>query len=273
MKLAFSTLGCPDWDIQTVIDNAVAYGFDGVEIRGIGDTLDVTTLPEFTTSRQETARWFRDAGIVVACFSSSVMMTGLSKKDFDKALSELKRYAELCETFQTRYIRIFGGTKGTRSWEEAIEEACANLNRMILIVKDTPARIVVETHDDWMAGEHFRRVMEDVNSPFAGVLWDVNHPYMFIGESPQRTWQEISPWVWHTHWKDSIPRQEYEHGFAPCLMGEGVLPHGEILELLKRRHYDGYLSLEWEKRWHAEIPEPEVAFPQYIKYMKRLLDG
>ena len=32
--------------------------------------------------------------------------------------------------------------------------------------------------------------------------------------------------------------------------------------------YAGYLSFEWEKRWHPEIEDPEVAFPRYIEYMR-----
>jgi len=27
--------------------------------------------------------------------------------------------------------------------------------------------------------------------------------------------------------------------------------------------YKGFYSFEWEKRWHPEIEEPEVAFAQY----------
>ena len=34
MKRAFTTLGCPDWDIDTIAENARNMGFDGVELRG-----------------------------------------------------------------------------------------------------------------------------------------------------------------------------------------------------------------------------------------------
>jgi len=27
--------------------------------------------------------------------------------------------------------------------------------------------------------------------------------------------------------------------------------------------YGGFYNFEWEKRWHPEIEEPEVAFPQF----------
>src|SRR5260221_13568979 len=36
MKLAFSTLGCPAWNIETVAEAVVRYGYDAVEWR-VGD--------------------------------------------------------------------------------------------------------------------------------------------------------------------------------------------------------------------------------------------
>jgi sugar phosphate isomerase/epimerase len=95
---------------------------------------------------------------------------------------------------------------------------------------------------------------------------------MFVGEQPADTWRETGPWIRHTHWKDSIWNPKAEHGFEPCLMGAGEVPHREIHRVLKEGRYRGYLSLEWEKRWHPEIPGPEVAFPQYAQYMKQLLE-
>jgi hypothetical protein len=32
-----------------------------------------------------------------------------------------------------------------------------------------------------------------------------------------------------------------------------------------------WLSLEWEKRWHPDIAEPEVAFPQYAALLREYL--
>ena len=37
MKLAFSTLGCPDFDWSDIYSMAKDFGFQGIEIRGLGD--------------------------------------------------------------------------------------------------------------------------------------------------------------------------------------------------------------------------------------------
>ena len=273
MNLSFSTLGCPNWDLDTVIQNARAYGFDGVEIRGIKDLLDVTKLPEFAKHFRETRDKFGDADIEIICFSSSIRMAEPDRSKQPEHLDELKRYVELCYNFETPFIRIFGGEIENKPWNQAIDEAAKALDSMIKILDDVDCKIVIETHDDWMAADHFKALMEKMNSEKVGVLWDVNHPFMFIREAPADTWEKVGNWIYHTHWKDSKIAPGTVHGFGPCLMGEGDLPHEQIYDVLMNGGYQGYFSLEWEKRWHPELPDPEIAFPQYVEYMKQLMAG
>ena len=35
MKLAFTTLGCPDWTFDQIINEAQRLGFEAIEIRGV----------------------------------------------------------------------------------------------------------------------------------------------------------------------------------------------------------------------------------------------
>jgi hypothetical protein len=46
----------------------------------------------------------------------------------------------------------------------------------------------------------------------------------------------------------------------------------EIVRLLVKRQYRGYFCLEWEKLWHPEIEEPEVAFPHFAKVIREYLE-
>ncbi|PWT92378.1 MAG: xylose isomerase, partial [Blastocatellia bacterium] len=47
MKLAFSTLGCPNWELGQVIETAIRLGYAGVELRALGGSLDLLGRPEF----------------------------------------------------------------------------------------------------------------------------------------------------------------------------------------------------------------------------------
>jgi hypothetical protein len=41
----------------------------------------------------------------------------------------------------------------------------------------------------------------------------------------------------------------------------------EQVKVLAAGGYKGFYCFEWEKKWHPEIEEPEVAFPHYTKVM------
>jgi sugar phosphate isomerase/epimerase len=51
-------------------------------------------------------------------------------------------------------------------------------------------------------------------------------------------------------------------------LGEGDIPVEEGLRSLDTIGYDGCISVEWEKKWHPEIAEPEIAFPQYMRVLR-----
>ena len=48
MKIAFSTLGCPDFSWVDIYTMAKDFGFDGIEIRGLGHDIYAVTAPPFT---------------------------------------------------------------------------------------------------------------------------------------------------------------------------------------------------------------------------------
>ena len=45
-------------------------------------------------------------------------------------------------------------------------------------------------------------------------------------------------------------------------------PIFEAIDILAKNDYKGYYSFEWEKMWHPEIEEPEIALADYPKAMR-----
>ena len=80
----------------------------------------------------------------------------------------------------------------------------------------------------------------------------------------------IGPWVKHVHLKDADQRED--GSFELKLLGEGNVPNYEVVKLLIEKGYDGYLSAEWEKKWHPTIEEPEVAIPQHAEVIRGWLE-
>ena len=43
------------------------------------------------------------------------------------------------------------------------------------------------------------------------------------------------------------------------------------LRQLGNAGYDDFVSVEWEKKWHPELAEPEVAFPHHIRLLREYM--
>jgi sugar phosphate isomerase/epimerase len=268
MRIACTTLACPSWSLGTILERFKQYGYDGVDFRGLAEEMEIYRLPAFSTGAAETAREIARSGLEVSAFSSGARMFSADPPEREKHMAEVIEYARLCRVFGAPLIRVFGGPLGGTGLEEAVEVAVETLGQMAEAVGEGVA-LAVETHDDWTRSATLAQVLERVDAPNVGALWDLHHPYRMAGESPQETYRNIGRHTIATHLKDSRPTADGKHAY--CLGGEGDVPLAEMVALLKQGGYDGYLTLEWEKKWHPEIAGPEVALPAYAEFMRRLI--
>ena len=84
--------------------------------------------------------------------------------------------------------------------------------------------------------------------------------------------RQLGRYIRHTHLKDSVPAAT-EGGRRYVLTGTGEVPVRRQIEALVKTGYRGVYSFEWEKRWHPEIAEPEVAIAQFATVAGEYLRG
>lgn len=268
MKLSFTTLGCPQWDLETIIARAAEYGFDGVDFRGLQGHMNVYELSPFAADYAGTRSRFEAAGLAVTCFSSSITLVSQAREA--QNLEELARYAELCGRFGTEYIRAFGGRLNGADRSAGLDTARSLLDRMEPVLRQAGVKLIIETHDDWTRCEDVLTLLDGTSPDTVGVLWDVHHPYRMFGERPEDTWKALGDRIEYTHWKDSLPDANDAGKFRYRFMGEGDVPFGDIHSVLRANGYDGWYTFEWEKHWHPTLEEPELAFPRYVRFMREL---
>ncbi len=167
-------------------------------------------------------------------------------------------------------IRVFGGKipEGT-PFDKALTQAADQLRRYGDIAAKRGDMVVVETHDDWCASDKVRALADKANHPAVGILWDVHHPWRTTGESPQQTWNTIGLHVQYIHIKDAKGGPKAPQQL--CLTGQGSVPIKDTIDVLKTHNYDGWLTFEYEKRWHEELPGADEALKTHIEYMKACL--
>ena len=71
MKFSFSTLGCPNYSFDEIIELLKRVGYTGVEMRIYKNTGDLRTLDEFRPQNLGAVRRkFHAAGLEITCVSS-----------------------------------------------------------------------------------------------------------------------------------------------------------------------------------------------------------
>ena len=274
MKISFTSLGCPEWDLDTVITKGSAYGYDGVDFRGIQNEIDITKLPAFTSGVAETRRKLKQAGLGVSGISSSITVCVAEKREAN--IEEAKRTIAVAHDLGCTNVRVFGGgdlTKHTR--EELAKIGRAGVESLLALDGASSLRWLFETHDNWIKSTDCRLLLDHISNPAFGALWDIGHTPRVGGETPQQTWAAIGPRVGYTHVKDASYDAKHplamQDGWRYVPPGTGQLPLAEAIALLKKNGYTGWLMFEHEKRWHPELPEPDVVFPVFVKWIRPLI--
>ena len=265
-RLSFTTLACPDWDIVRIVAAAVDNGYAAIDFRGYLGSTEIIEDPHFRgDSLRDIAARVRDAGLVVSCLSSGAKMSVPDAAARGRELDVMRRYAELCGAFGCRQVRIFGGS--VEDIADPVSNAAETLVSAADIARDAGIAFVVETHDDWTSSAQLRAAFDAAERPDGiGLLWDVHHPWRVHGESPEESVRNLSVRLLNTHWKDSVSLPG--GGRQLCLPGDGEVPLPAMLAALRAIGYDGWLTLEWEKKWHPEIEPPEIAIPRFADFMR-----
>lgn len=256
MKLSFSTLGCPNWDIGQIISCAVDNGYDGVELRGY----DKQISPDFVRNkRMELRKRFEESGVEICCLTAYSQFHDDNHAQRSEQADNLKKMIELAHDIGAPYVRTFGGP---------VERVAEAFNLLESFVYNSGVKVLLETHDVITSGKEVRELFSYVNERYYGIIWDVKHT-LVNGESLQESVQYMTPYIRHLHLKDWIhlPKEKKDYY---VLMKAGLFPVEELVTIMSNIGYKGYFSLEWEKAWHAEIEEPEIAYFQYSWIMRRL---
>jgi len=274
MKIGFTTLGTPDWDLNTIIDRAADYGFDGVDFRGIGDEIDITLLRDFSEDLERTVASIKGAGLQ-AGISTSLRICDASRRDDNFA--EARRTIPVAKALGMGVVRVFGGGNSKDNSKEDLAAVGGEIMASVLKINGAAElEWVLETHDEWISSADCKLVLDRVPAKNFGILWDIGHTSRIGDEEPRISWDRIGDRVKHLHVKDAV--YDITHpdampdGWRYVPPGTGELPLAAAISLVRSKNYEGWIIFEHEKRWHRELPEPEEALPGFMRWIQNVLN-
>lgn len=268
MKIAFSTLGCPDFDWPDIYSMAKDLGFDGIEIRGLGKDIFAVQAQPFTESQlPETVKKLAKLRLEIPCLSSGCCLKFAERAEQNHL--EIVQYIELASRLGTPFIRILADLEPYPMGEVDDEVVFAALQRLIPIAEEKGVTLLIETNGVYCDTARLRTLLDRLASDTVAALWDTHHPCRFGGESPGKTVHNLGAYIKYAHIKDSIMDNGAVHY---RMMGEGDMPIDEMMRALRSINYEGFVSLEWVKRWAPDLSDAGIVFPQFANYMERYLE-
>ncbi|SFQ36766.1 Sugar phosphate isomerase/epimerase [Pseudarcicella hirudinis] len=263
--LSFSTIGCPKWSFETIVEFAAKNGYDGIEIRGIQGQLDLSKCAEFNSpeSIARSRKMVEDKGLRIVDLGSSAAMHLLDPVKRKNSLDEGKRFIELAQKLNCPNIRVFpNDLPKDQDRNQTIEAIIKGLLELGDAAKGSKVSVLMESHGEVVSMEMLEKIMKAAEHPNVGLVWDIFNMWSVTKESPKEVYGKLHKYIRHTHIKDAkLVNGKEEYVF----LGQGETPLAEAFTALQKGGYKGYYSFEWEKLWHPELAEPELALPDYPK--------
>jgi len=271
MKLAFSTLGCPGWDLDMMIGAARKFGYAGIELRALAGSLDLLSRAEFTASQlARTKACFEDSGIEICCVDSSCTFHSPNASERFNQVSIALAHAELAAQLGGRLIRVFPDKIQPGAERDSTRDWIAECLHAVAERMPDDVDVALETHGDFARAEAAAEIVQLANHPNVKIIWDVANS-VAAGDTIEHAGRVVQPYLAHIHLRDAKPVTGSEH-WLPVLAGNGRVSFSKALAVMRELNYDGYVSFEWEKYWRPEIEEPEVALPDFINAIRNLVE-
>jgi sugar phosphate isomerase/epimerase len=264
VKFTLNTLGAPGWSLEETAKNARHYGYAGVDLRLLdGEVIGVETVK---ANRARIKSLFPADELPVSVLATSVRLATKDPEIRKLTLEESHHWIDLAAELGVPVIRFFAARNPPELDLDASVEAVGEMLALLAEhAEQAHVKIGVETHDEFASAKVTGRAISGVTSPAVGAVWDMWHTNR-VGESPAEAIDALHSRVINVHLKDA---RRAGGEWQLVLLGEGDIPVKEGLRQLKLRGYNDFVSVEWEKKWHPELADPEDAFPQHLAVLQQ----
>lgn len=266
MKIAFSSVACPDLTVEQVAQGAARWGYRGVELRaaptGVGARPvacdPMTADPRFMHDR------FEDAGVDLVSIATGVRfdepvwppVVGHLWANPEVGVEETKQAVSQAARSGAFFVRVFGHQLPggePRAW--GLRRVAERLALAAQTARNTPVRVLIENSGSFSRAAELAELHAIVGSPFLSMAYNVI-PAAMAGECPMRAVETLLPGL------RVVKVGDVGEDGAPVPLGTGHLPIERFVRHLREIGYQGWVVYEYPRLWRPELPEPTAVLEQ-----------
>lgn len=277
MKLAYSSVACPNWDLVTMVEKAREYGYQGIELRGLEGQMYLPLAPQLASNPGKVGKLMRDAGVELVCLATSNAFHMRDPKAVAENQQQVREYIELAGSLKCPFVRVFGAEiPRLPLWVLGSERRETVLGRIAAAIRDLAdhaaahrVSIVIENSGDFTDSAAMWYLVDAANSPAVRCCWNPMAARTH-GERPTTSIPRLGARIGLVHISDAKFEGRSFDGYV--LPGQGQVELPRAVQLLKGIGYRGFMVLDWPRLWNPGLADADRALPAAAKYIQALLD-
>lgn len=257
MKLAFSTVACPEWTLEHVAQVADSAGYLGVELRTFGSGASASACDPALSAPAKTLQTLGSVGCEVACVATGCRfdepvtppVIGWAISDTLKSVRDAVWCVELAARLEAPMARVFGHEISPRMSRKAGVRLIADrLAQVVDAGRARQVRVVIENGGSFATAAQISELLDAVASPLLGVAYD---PAVAAaaGEPAEHGINVLGDRLL------SVKLRDFRAG-APCALGDGELHVEQTCRVLKSFDYRNWIVVEHDRAWFPGTPDP-----------------
>jgi len=189
MKLAFSSVGCPGWDLATMVQRARDLRFEGIELRGLRGQMHLPHSPELAANPARIGDLLRDTGVELVCLSSSAAFHMPDAREVAENQAQVREYVDLAASLGCPLVRVCAGEvprarfAGYQQRETVLGRIAEALRELAPYAAERRVTILVENGGDFCDSGAMWYLVDACASPAVKCCWNA-FAAMTRGERP-----------------------------------------------------------------------------------------
>lgn len=268
IRFAFSTVACPDWTIDKVADQAKAMGYDGVELRTLGEAGGKIASDPALSDPAKVRAALAAAGVEPVCLSTSAALhhreLGASKTEY----YEIVKYMETAAAIGCPLVRIYGlNVMPGENRNAVIQRIASRVPALAEKAVELGVQLLFENAGSFSAAKEWWWLLNLVDHPMVGMSWNVANA---AAADPNERGGGMAVTMLNSRIKlVKVKDTKFGEGVGFLPLGEGDVNIELFLKKLRGIGYDGYISVEWDRAWLPSLAPAEEYLPLALATLKK----
>jgi sugar phosphate isomerase/epimerase len=235
-----------DWDVETIIKNCEATGFEAVEPRSTHKHGIELSLNK--QQRAEVRKRFENSRVRLLSLGTACEYQDARPEIVDNNIEETRRWCELAHDLGCLGVKVRPNhfVEGVPR-EDTLNQIGRALRKCGDAARDQGVEIWLEVHGvETQNPPYIHRIMEVANHPSVGICWNSNDTDVVDG-SVKKYFELLKPWLRNCHlselWQNPAPWGGVQQ--VPASPEDGKpYPYRELFQLMRAAGYNRYTLAE-----------------------------